>query len=159
MSEIISLNIKDKHLPAAKTSLIGKSGEDLAARFLARHGYRLVLRNFKAPIGRNNSGAQVSGEIDIIALDGDCLCFVEVKTRSSDDFASPLAAVDLRKQRQIIRTARVYRKIFSLKNVRFRYDAVSIVLNGKKAPNIEIFKNFWTEDRFRKKSWADDFYN
>ena len=159
MSEIISLNFKDKHLPAAKTSVIGKTGEDLAARYLARNGYRLVLSNFKAPIGRNNSGAQISGEIDIVALDGDCLCFVEVKTRSSDDFASPLAAVDLRKQRQIIRTARVYRKIFSLENVRFRYDVVSIVLNGKKNPKIEIFKNFWTEEKFRKKSWSEDFYN
>lgn len=159
MSEIISLNFKDKHLPVAKTSIVGKTGEDLAADFLARKGYRLVLSNFKAPIGRNNAGAQVSGEIDIIALDGDILCFVEVKTRSSDDFASPLAAVDLRKQRQIIRTARVYRKIFNLENVRFRYDAVSIILNGKKAPKIEIFKNFWTEDKFRKKSWSDDFYN
>lgn len=159
MSEIISLNFKDKHLFAANTSFIGKTGEDLAARFLERDVYRLVLSNFKAPIGRNNSGAQISGEIDIIALDGDCLCFVEVKTRSSDDFASPLAAVDLRKQRQIIRTARVYRKIFGLKNVRFRYDAVTVVLNGKKAPKIEIFKNFWTEEKFRKKSWSDEFYN
>jgi putative endonuclease len=159
MSEIISLNFKDKHLPAAKTSFVGKTGEDLAAQFLTRNGYKLILSNFKAPIGRNNSGVQISGEIDVIALDGDCLCFVEVKTRSSDDFASPLAAVDLRKQRQIIRTARVYRKIFNLKKVRFRYDVVSIVLNGKKAPNIELFKSFWTEDKFRKKGWSDDFYN
>lgn len=159
MSEFISLNFKDKHLPAAKTSIVGKTGEDLAADFLVRNGWLLVMSNFKVPIGRNNAGAQVSGEIDIIARDGNILCFVEVKTRSSDDFASPLAAVDLRKQRQIIRAARVYRKIFNLENVRFRYDAVSIVLNGKKAPKIEIFKNFWTEDKFRKKSWSDDFHN
>ncbi len=159
MSEIISLNFKDKHLSAANTSLVGKTGEDLAARFLASNDYRLVLSNFKVPIGRNRVGVQVTGEIDIIALDGDVLCFIEVKTRSSDDFVSPLAAVNLRKQRQITRTARVYRKIFHLENVRFRYDVVSIVLNGKKAPNIEIFKGFWTEDKFRKKSWTDDFYN
>ena len=159
MSEIISLNFKDKHLSAANTSLIGKTGEDLAARFLVKNGYRLVLSNFKVPIGRNRRGVQISGEIDLIALDENFLCFIEVKTRSSDEFASPLAAVDLRKQRQIIRTARVYRKIFQLQNIGFRYDVASIVLNGKKAPKIEIYKNFWTEDKFRKKSWADDFYN
>ncbi len=159
MSEIISLNFKDKHLSVANTSLIGKTGEDLAARFLAKNGYRLVLSNFKVLIGRNRRGVQISGEIDLIALDENFLCFIEVKTRSSDEFASPLAAVDLRKQRQIIRTARVYRKIFQLQNIGFRYDVVSIVLNGKKAPNIKIYKNFWTEAKFRKKSWADDFYH
>lgn len=158
MSEIISLNFKDKHLSATKTSLVGKTGEDLAARFLLKNGYRLVLSNFKVPVGRIQ-GVQVAGEIDIIALDGDVLCFIEVKTRSSDEFISPLAAVNLRKQRQITRTARVYRKIFHLENVRFRYDAVSVVLNGRKAPNIEVFKGFWTEDKFRKKSWTGDYFN
>ncbi len=153
MSEITLLNLKDKRLSAAGTSFVGKTGEDLAARFLIKHGYRLVLSNFTVPIGRNMRGAQVTGEIDIIALDGDILCFVEVKTRSSDEFVSPLAAVNLRKQRQITRTARVYRKIFHLENIRFRYDVVSIVLNGNKAPAIEVFKKFWTEDKFRKKHW------
>lgn len=158
MSEIISLDFKNNHLTAANTSFIGKTGEDLAARFLVKNGYRLILSNFTVPIGRNMRGVQVTGEIDIIALDGDILCFIEVKTRSSDEFASPLAAVDLRKQRQIIRAARVYRKIFRLENTRFRYDAVSIVLNDKKAPNIELFKSFWTENKFGKKYWKDDFY-
>ena len=69
MAEIISLNIKNKHLPAADTSLIGRTGEELAARFLKRNGYDLVLSNFKVPIGRTSRGVQVSGEIDIIALE------------------------------------------------------------------------------------------
>ena len=64
----------------------------------------------------------------MIALDEDFLCFVEVKTRSSDEFASPLAAVDLRKQRQIIRTAKIYRKIFRINEIKFRYDVVTIIL-------------------------------
>ena len=157
MTEIISLNIKNKHLPVADTSLIGKMGEELAARFLKKNGYELVLSNFKVPIGRTLRGVQVSGEIDIIALEKDVLCFVEVKTRSSDEFSTPLSAVDLRKQRQITRTARVYRKIFNLNKMRFRYDVVGIVLNGKKAPKIEIFKGFWTDEKFKKKFWMDDF--
>ena len=107
MSEIISLDFKNKHSTAPDTSFIGKTGEEMAARFLLKNGYDLVVSNFKVPIGRNRKGVQVSGEIDIIALDGEVLCFVEVKTRSSDEFSTPLSAVDLRKQRQITRTARV----------------------------------------------------
>ncbi|CAN5703198.1 hypothetical protein BH20ACI4_BH20ACI4_33560 [soil metagenome] len=157
MAEIISLNFKNKHLPAPDTSLIGKKGEKLAADFLKRKGYELVLSNFKVPIGRNRLGVQISGEIDIIAIENNVLCFVEVKTRSSDEYSTPQSAVDLRKQRQITRTARVYRKIFNLNKMKFRYDVVGIVLNGKKAPKIEIFKGFWTDEKFKKKFWMDEF--
>jgi putative endonuclease len=158
MPEFISLHIEDTSSAEKNTRLIGKIGEDIAAQFLIRRGFRLVCSNFTVPIGRNRRGAAVTGEIDLIALDEDVLCFIEVKTRSSDEFASPLAAVDLRKQRQITRTARIYRKIFGLPNTRFRYDAVSIVLEKEKSPNIELFKNFWTESKFRKKFWNDEIW-
>ena len=157
MSEILSLSNQDNHSPLLSSSKVGQIGEELAARFLERKGFRLVLANYKVPIGRNQRGATVTGEIDLIALDEDVLCFVEVKTRSSDAFASPLAAVDLRKQRQIIRTAKVYRKIFRLNNIKFRYDVVSIVLVENSRPKIELFKGFWNEDKFRKKFWTDEF--
>ncbi|HEV8159795.1 MAG TPA: YraN family protein [Pyrinomonadaceae bacterium] len=157
MSEILSLNIQNKHSPQSNTSRIGQLGEELAARFLIKNGFRLVLSNFKVPVGRSWGGVSVSGEIDLIAFDEDVLCFVEVKTRSSEDFAAPLAAVDLRKQRQITRTARMYRKIFRLDWVKFRYDVVSIVLNENAKPKIEIFKGFWNENKFRKKFWTDEF--
>ena len=157
MQKIFPPNIENNETPAATTSAIGELGEKLAADFLLRNGYRIVMANFKVPVGRNRRGVSVTGEIDIIALDGEILCFIEVKTRSSDKFAAPIAAVDNRKQRQIIRTARVYRRIFNLSKINFRYDAVSIVLDGRKAPKIELFKGFWTEDKFRKKFWADEF--
>ena len=157
MSDILSLSSQDKHSVNTNTSRIGDYGEKLAAGFLQKNGCRLILANYKVPIGRTLRGVSVTGEIDLIALDKNILCFIEVKTRSSDKFASPLSAVDLRKQRQITRTARVYRKIFHLQNFPFRYDVVSIILNQKKAPKIELFKKFWTEDKFRKKFWADDF--
>jgi putative endonuclease len=157
MSEILSLDIKSKISPLPDTMIVGQLGEQLAARFLERNGYRLVVSNFKTPIGRNSRGVSVTGEIDIIALDGDVLCFVEVKTRSSDEFASPLAAVDLRKQRQITRTARVYRKTFQITLMKVRYDVVSIVLNKTAKPKIEIYKAFWHEGKFRKKSWSENF--
>lgn len=156
MSQLLSLNFEDKHLSQPDTSGVGRLGERLAADFLVRHDYQLVLANFKVPIGRNTRGAAVTGEIDLIALDADVLCFIEVKTRRSDEFASPLAAIDLRKQRQITRTARVYRRIFHVTDIGFRFDAVTVVLGSSAAPRIEIFKSFWTEDRFRKKRWSGD---
>jgi putative endonuclease len=156
MSETLSLNLEDKHSPQRNSSRVGQIGEELAARFLRRNGYRLVAANFKTPVGRNRRGLQVTGEIDLIALDADVLCFVEVKTRSSDDFASPLAAVNLRKQRQIIRTAKVYRKIFRLQSISFRYDVVSIVLPNKARPEIELFKNYFNEAKFRKSFWTNE---
>lgn len=158
MSEFLSLNYQNTDLSPLSSSKIGQIGEEFAADFLIKNGYRLVLANFKVPIGRNRRGATVTGEIDLIAFDDRVLCFVEVKTRSSGAFASPLAAVDLRKQRQIIRAAKIYRKIFHLTGISFRYDVVSIILREKGRPEIELFKNFWTESKFQKKSWSREFW-
>lgn len=154
MSEILTLEIQEE----LSTAQVGELGETLAARHLVRSGYRFVAANFKVPIGRNLRGAQVTGEIDLIALDGNTLCFVEVKTRTSDEFSSPLSAVDVRKQRQITRTARIYRRIFNLQNVAFRYDAVGIVLGNEDKPQIRLVKNFWNETKFRKKIWNDQLW-
>ena len=158
MSEILTIKFEQNRGAQNSTSRIGNIGEELAARFLIRRGLRLVCSNFKVPIGRNRRGVAVTGEIDLIALDADSLCFIEVKTRSSDKFAAPLAAVDLRKQRQITRTARIYRKIFALQTFKYRYDVVSIVLNQENSPEIEYFKHFWTEAKFRKKFWNDEIW-
>ncbi len=96
----------------------------------------------------------MTAEIDLIAYEGETLIFVEVKTRSSSDFASPETAVNLRKQRQITRAARRYRQIFRLAQTAFRYDVVGIVLASNQKPRVELLRNFWTESKFRKKSWT-----
>ena len=150
----IALDLQNNRFALNETSRVGRIGEQYAAGFLARNKFRLVGANFKTTVGRNRRGAAVSGEIDLIALDGDVLCFVEVKTRSSDEFAAPLAAVGVKKQRQITRTARIYRRVFNLRNVKFRFDVVSIVLQGNAAPKIELFRGFWTEAKFKKRSWS-----
>lgn len=138
---------------------LGVLGEQLAAEHLRKLGYRLVLSNFTVPIGRNANGATVTGEIDIVALDGDVLCFVEVKTRSSEEFTGPLSAVDLRKQRQIIRAARVYRRAFGLRDVKVRFDAVTVVA-VEPSPQIDLVKGFWNEAKFRKRNWSENgFYD
>ena len=155
MSEILTIDLRDDDSLTTKTRLVGQLGEELAARYLVANGFRLVMSNYTVPVGRNILGAPVTGEIDLIALDRETICFVEVKTRNSDFFSSPLAAIDLRKQRQIIRAARIYRKIFNLRGCAYRYDAVAIVLGNENKPKIELRKNFWNEAKFRKKFWDD----
>jgi putative endonuclease len=145
--------------------ILGRRGEALAARHLERAGYRLVASNFTVQVGRNRRGAIVSAEIDLIAYDGPVLCFVEVKTRASDWFAPPEANVDLRKQRQVSRAARAYRRLFGLTKASYRYDVVSVVLPGPEEngaiqpPRLELLRNFWTDDRFRKRRWSDSHYD
>src|ERR1044071_4060410 len=141
------------------TSSPGALGESYAAAYLDQLGYRLVAANFTIPVGRNRRGAIVSAEIDLIAYDGDTLCFIEVKTRSSDWFAPPEVNVDLRKRRQITRAARVYRQMLGIEDEPHRYDVVTIVLNNDSTPQIELLRNFWTEESLRKRPWFTNFYD
>ncbi|HVI72579.1 MAG TPA: YraN family protein [Pyrinomonadaceae bacterium] len=120
---------------------LGKLGEAYAAAYLEQLGYRLVAANFTLPVGRNLRGAIVTSEIDLVAYDGDTLCFVEVKTRASDWFAPPQVNVDLRKRRQIARAARAYRHMLGIDDQPYRYDVVTIVLD--EAPQIELLRNYW----------------
>lgn len=153
MSQIISLFRLTGNTEKRGESL-GERGERLAARFLERNGYRLAAANFRLPIGRNTRGALVNAEIDLVAYDGETLCFIEVKTRSHTAVAAPESAVDLRKRRQITRAARVYRKLFGLTNADYRFDVISIVWSENEA-KIELFKSFWREQKFQKRYWAD----
>lgn len=103
----------------------------------------MVALNFKVPVGRNRRGAQVTGEIDIVALDGETVCFIEVKTRSDKGLLGPLAAVDRRKRRQITRASKAYKRLFGLENTPHRFDAIGIVIRPRRAPTIEHRKAFW----------------
>jgi putative endonuclease len=156
MAEILSVTHQDKLPTTVGTSSTGARGEKLAAEFIQRNGFRIVMANFRVPVGRNSRGVSVTGEIDLIALDGDTLCFIEVKTRRSRDFADPITAVDTKKQRQITRTARVYQRLFGVNNVNYRFDVVTVLLEKDSEPEIEVTKNYWTESKFRKRKWNDD---
>jgi len=74
---------------------LGDSGERQAVQFLKKQGYQIVKRNYKCP----------SGEVDIIARDGETLVFVEVKTRTGTAFGLPQEAVDRRKQKKLVNVA------------------------------------------------------
>ena len=137
----------------------GKIGEAYAAAYLDQLGYRLVAANVTLPVGRNRRDAVVNAEIDLVAYDGDTLCFIEVKTRTSDWFAPPQVNVDLRKRRQITRAARVYRQMIGVRNEPYRYDVVTVVLNDASTPQIELLRNFWTEESLHKRRWQTDFFD
>src|SRR2546423_508943 len=131
---------------------LGRRGEALAIEHLEQLGYRIVASNFSLPIGRNLRDAVVNAEIDVVAYDRETLCFVEVKTRASDDFAPPQVNVDLRKRRQIARAALAYRRMLGLMNAPYRYDVVTVVGNpGASGPRIELLKSFWSDAQLKRR--------
>jgi putative endonuclease len=109
----------------------GKIGEDLAHRYLRARGCTVVARNY-----RTRSG---SGEIDLVAWDGEVLAFVEVKTRATREFGAPEAAVDADKRERLERAARDYARRANVEWEKTRFDIVSIVLAGR--PEIEWLRN------------------
>ncbi|MBS1809935.1 MAG: YraN family protein [Acidobacteria bacterium] len=132
---------------------LGAYGERLAIDHIKKQGYRIVATNYTAPLGLSRNGRIITGEIDIIAYDADgILCFIEVKTRSSQEFAAPQTAVDRRKQRQIIRTSRIYRRVLQLGGEAFRFDVVSVLL-ASATPEVTILQSYFSEARFEHSNW------
>jgi len=94
---------------------LGEKGEGLAVKFLLRKGYKILEQNYKTRIG----------EIDIIAIDGETLVFVEVKTRESLNYGQPFESVTGFKRRKIANVALLYlKRLNSVPPCRF--DVVSI---------------------------------
>ncbi|MBA2270409.1 MAG: YraN family protein [Chthoniobacterales bacterium] len=110
----------------------GASGEKLACRYLRRHGFKILYRNF-----RGRSG----GEIDIVCRDVDTLVFVEVKTRTREDFGRPLDAVDKQKQKRISRGALAWLRMLDNPDILFRFDVVEVILAEEAPPRIELLRN------------------
>ncbi|PIS30262.1 YraN family protein [Candidatus Saganbacteria bacterium CG08_land_8_20_14_0_20_45_16] len=110
---------------------IGQRGEDLAAEYLANHGYHILSRNFRSQ----------QGEIDLIASDRDFMVFVEVKNYSFRSFGLPSAAIRREKRQSIIHAARTYLYRNRIKNKNCRFDVVAIYrrLDGSRV--IELFQN------------------
>ena len=142
---------------------LGQLGEVYAAAYLQQLGFRLVAANFKIPVGRNLRGVVINSEIDLIAYEGETLCFIEVKTRASDWFAPPQVNVDRRKQRHIARAARAYRRMLGLESEPYRYDVITVVVSqttgSSQSPQIELLKNYFREDALKKRPKVDFFYD
>ena len=110
----------------------GARGEKLARRFLRRNGYKILYRNFKGRSG---------GEIDIVCRDNDTLVFVEVKTRTREDFGRPVAAVDRRKQKRISRGGLAWLRMLDNPDILFRFDVVEVIVADDAKPRLELIKN------------------
>jgi len=96
----------------------GILGERAARRHLKRLGLKFLLANFRSP----------RGEIDLVFRDGECLVFVEVKTRSSEEWVRPAAAVNAEKRRLISQCALDYLKMLKNPQVKIRFDIVEVLL-------------------------------
>jgi putative endonuclease len=113
------------------TVALGISGEKLACEELARRGYAILATRYRTR----------AGEIDIVATDGGTLVFVEVKTRSSEDFGIPAEAVTRRKQRRIVTMAKWYLSEKHLHGSLCRFDVVTVLWRPGRPPVLEVVKN------------------
>lgn len=111
---------------------LGIRGEKLACRFLRRNGYKILHRNFRGRTG---------GEIDIVCRDRDTLVFVEVKTRTREDFGRPFDAVDRNKQKRIARGGLAWLRLLGDPDILFRFDVVEVILPENAEPRIELLRN------------------
>ena len=96
---------------------LGERGEDWAARYLRRQGYKILVRHFRSQ----------AGEIDIVARHRDWLVFVEVKTRETEDYGAPSEAVNKTKQRHMSKVALDYLRLLNYPQIRFRFDIVEVL--------------------------------
>jgi putative endonuclease len=97
----------------------GLLGEQAAKAHLQKLGLKFLTANFKSN----------RGEIDLVFRDEDCLVFVEVKTRSSEDWARPAAAVNARKRRLISQCGLDYLKLLRQPQIKIRFDVVEVLLS------------------------------
>ncbi|MFQ5543770.1 MAG: YraN family protein [Nitrospiria bacterium] len=110
------MSTTQKNLPG-RPRITGLEGEEVAASFLKRRGYRILERNYRTSFG----------EIDIIATEDDVLVFVEVKARSGTGFGPPEASIDFRKQKKLSRVALAYLSRKKNMTCPCRFDVVAVL--------------------------------
>ena len=109
----------------------GERGERAAETYLKAKGMKLLVRNFRS----------VRGEIDLVFRDEDCLVFTEVKTRSSEEWTRPAAAVNARKRRLLTQTALDYLRLLKNPPVKIRFDIVEVLLRDEAVREIRHLPN------------------
>jgi putative endonuclease len=117
---------------------LGRQGETIAAQALETHGYVVVDRNWRCPVG----------EVDIVAREGDTWVFVEVKLRQGHDYGSPEEAITQAKRDRLLQLAQNYLAEHDLSDVSWRIDVVAIGL----APSGKVLRLTLYQDAVR----ADD---
>ena len=112
----------------------GELGERAAKKHLQKRGLKFLTANFRS----------ARGEIDLIFRHDDCLVFVEVKTRSSEDWTRPAAAVNARKRRLLSQTALDYLKLLKHPQVKMRFDIVEVMLHDGEVREVRHLPNTFT---------------
>ena len=115
----------------------GALGERAAKQHLQQLGLKFLTANFRSD----------RGEIDLVFRDGDCLVFVEVKTRSSEDWTRPAAAVNARKRRLLSQTALDYLRLLKNRQVKIRFDIVEVLLTDGSVREVRHLPNTFQMSR------------
>jgi putative endonuclease len=111
---------------------LGKRGENLACQFLRKNGYKILYRNFRGRTG---------GEIDVVCRDRDTLVFVEVKTRSGEDFGRPFEAINRDQRKRISRGGLAWLRLLDDPDILFRFDVVEVIIAEGAEPRLELIQN------------------
>lgn len=115
----------------------GELGERAAKKQLKRLGLKFLTANFRSP----------RGEIDLIFREGDCLVFVEVKARSSEDWARPAAAVNKERRQRLTRAALDYLRLLHNPPVKVRFDIVEVLLQDSSVREVRHLPNTFAMER------------
>jgi putative endonuclease len=105
----------------------------VAAAFLRSRGYRILYRNYWTE----------RGEIDLVCRCGELLVFVEVRTRSSEDYGRPAESIDAEKQESVRRAARRYLDLLRREDINYRFDVVEVVLQKGQIPVCTLHPDFF----------------
>src|SRR3954453_16936437 len=115
----------------------GVLGERVAKKHLKRLGLKYLTANYRSP----------RGEVDLVFRDQDCLVFVEVKTRSSEDWVRPAAAVNAERRRRLSRTALDYLRLLKNPPVKIRFDIVEVLLEAEAVREVRHLPNTFAMER------------
>lgn len=112
--------------------LLGAFGENMACSYLEKNGYRILERNFSCK----------AGEVDIIAMEGDIIAFIEVKCRTGIGYGSPSEAVSYYKQNRIVKTALFFMTKYKIFDYMCRFDVIEVLTDGTtEDTSINLIKN------------------
>lgn len=108
----------------------GKIGEELAINYLKKKGYKIIETNFSCKLG----------EIDIIAKEGETICFIEVKYRKTKEYGTSIEAIDTKKVHKLVNASKYYCMLNKMIDVPLRFDVIGIDIS-EKTPNYTLIKN------------------
>jgi putative endonuclease len=115
----------------------GELGEREARRHLRKKGLKFLTANFRSS----------HGEIDLIFRDDDCLVFIEVKTRSSEEWVRPATAVNAERRGRLSRAALDYLRLLGNPQVKFRFDIVEVLLDDGAVREVRHLTNAFPLER------------